>query len=188
MASRVCDVVFSHYRTVYISACLQFLRRISARKISARREFCTVHLHIWASVVPAYVSGRSYNYQESTPRRALAFGQRLWPLTQLLRKALNTLHYYSAVTKAHCKTRAFSLQRPWSCELHQCKHIHISLPYCTQSQHFLVMWPIVQPKMAVMITFVVFESTGYVPLQLSDKLVFVKITMSYLLCMHAMTD
>ena len=41
------------------------------------------------------------------------------------------------------------------------------------------MWPVAQSKIAVMIVFVVvFESTSYVPLQLSDK-VFVEVTMSF---------
>ena len=43
-----------------------------------------------------------------------------------------------------------------------CNHVHTSLTSTTQSQHFFVMCPTAQPKTAVMISFVVYESTIYI--------------------------
>ena len=54
-----------------------------------------------------------------------------------------------------------------SCELHLCNHVHTSLSCTTRSQHFLVMWPTAQPKTALMISFVVHESTIYMALQIT---------------------
>ena len=51
------------------------------------------------------------------------------------------------------KIELLFLQRPLSCELHIYIPVHTSLPCTTQSQHFLIMWPTVLPKIAVMITF-----------------------------------
>ena len=49
-------------------------------------------------------------------------------------------------------------------ELHLCKHVHTSLPYTMQSQHFLIMRPTAQPKTAVVI---IYESRVYITINVT---------------------
>ena len=59
------------------------------------------------------------------------------------------------VASSLCRAKIVVFGKTLVHKLHMCNHAHTSLQCITQSQYFLVMWPRAQPKVAVMMIFVV---------------------------------